>query len=120
MVHFTFPPSCRIRNRSEYDRVFAAGKSRHTASFRVVIAPAECDSSRLGLVVSRKVGKAHTRNRVKRLTREWFRLNRHSFTPPLDLVVVAKPGAAKLTFNELTFELETVIERWRRDSQSHS
>ena len=47
---------------------------------------------RIGLTVAKKnVKRAHERNRIKRLTRESFRLRQHEL-PPMDFVVVAKRG----------------------------
>jgi len=51
---------------------------------------------RLGLTVSRKVGNAVARNHVKRRVREWFRVEREALPKDVDLVVIAKPGAAEL------------------------
>lgn len=52
---------------------------------------------RLGLTVSRRVGNAVQRNRVKRAVREWFRLWRWELEESIDLVVIARPGAARLS-----------------------
>jgi ribonuclease P protein component len=59
---------------------------------------AEGASSRLGLTVSRKVGNAVVRNRVKRRIREWFRRERHEFEGVWDVVVIARREAAALDF----------------------
>lgn len=44
----------------------------------------------MGLTVSRKSGPAVTRNRIKRVLREFFRLHQHAIELPLDIVVVPK------------------------------
>ncbi len=114
----TFPKTCRIRKKAEYDRAFRAGRSRHTPHFRLILAPGALEVSRLGLVVSRKVGKAHARNRVKRLLREYFRRRRLTISAPLDLVVVAKPGAAELDLGSVSAELDEALGAWRTESPS--
>jgi ribonuclease P protein component len=81
----------------------------------LMVAPGELEWSRLGLVVSKKVGAANRRNLVKRRLREWFRHRRSLFRAPLDLVVIARPGAAGLSAEEVTLELETATKRWRPD-----
>jgi len=57
--------------------------------------------SRLGVVVSKKVGGAVVRNRVKRLLRETFRAHRHELSQPLDLVLVARPSIAGRGLSEV-------------------
>jgi ribonuclease P protein component len=51
------------------------------------------------------VGNAVVRNRVKRRLREFVRLHRHDLPPARDFVVIAKPGAAELSYAELVAEL---------------
>lgn len=76
--------------RSDFQRVTRHGRRTVTEFFLVFILPREDErSARLGITVTRKVGNAVRRNRIKRLIREWFR-RRGSELGPLDLVVIAK------------------------------
>ena len=61
--------------------------------------------SRFGFSVSRRVGNSVVRNRVKRRLREFVRLNRRELAVARDFVVIAKPGAARLSYAELVAEL---------------
>jgi ribonuclease P protein component len=63
------------------------------------------DRGRLGLVVSKQVGNAVVRNRVKRRVREWFRIHRWELPAQTDLVVVARSGAGGIPTRELWAEL---------------
>ena len=58
--------------------------------------------NRVGITVSKKLGKAHIRNRVRRRFREIYRLNEDQFLPGWDIVVVARTRAVKACFPELT------------------
>ena len=86
----------RIRRRAEYLVVQSDGQKLHG---RHVLAMAKKRSDpelsgRLGITVTKKVGNAVVRNRIKRLVREWMRL--HGWVPVgWDLVVVAKDSAAR-------------------------
>jgi ribonuclease P protein component len=57
--------------------------------------------SRLGVVVSKKVGDSVRRSRAKRLLRESFRIHQHELRTPVDLVLVARPSIAKNQFAEV-------------------
>ncbi len=83
----------------------------------MVVLPRDREPSRLGLAVSRKVGKAHERNRVKRLVREYFRLHRGRFHRAVDCVVIARRGAAQLGWPEVCKELDDALDRWLQGSR---
>lgn len=59
-------------------------------------------SNRVGITVSKKLGKAHVRNRVRRRLREIYRLNEAKFQPGWDIVVVARSKAVDAPFDKLT------------------
>ena len=88
-----FPKELRLRKQAEFDRVY---KARLFAADDVLIVNgclSDLPHPRLGLSVSRKVGKAVVRNRWKRLIREAFRLSKTQLPPGLDLVVRPQKGA---------------------------
>ena len=60
------------------------------------------DCNRVGITVSKKLGKAHIRNRVRRRFREVYRLNEEAFLPGWDIVIVARSRAIDADFTKLT------------------
>jgi len=60
------------------------------------------DCNRVGITVSKKLGKAHIRNRTRRRIREVYRLNEEKFQPGWDIVVVARSKAVDAPFDKLT------------------
>ena len=60
------------------------------------------DGNRVGITVSKKLGKAHIRNRTRRRIREVYRLNEARFLPGWDIVVVARSKAVDAEFSRLT------------------
>ncbi len=75
----------------------------------LVMRQADEHGPRLGLTVSRKVGNAVVRNRVKRRIREWYRRARADFPEGGDLVVIARPEAAELGSGELSATLTRLL-----------
>ena len=59
-------------------------------------------ANRVGITVSKKLGKAHIRNRIRRRIREVYRLNEDKFQPGWDIVVVARSKALDAPFDALT------------------
>jgi len=63
------------------------------------------DYSRIGITVTKKYGKAHKRNRMKRLVREFFRLNKPLFKQGYDFLIIVKNSCIIRTLNEIKEEL---------------
>jgi ribonuclease P protein component len=110
MGSFTFPRSHHLKKPSEFRAVFDKGAKRHSRGFVVFRAPTDRAVPRLGVSVSRKIGGAVVRNRVKRLVREAFRLQCQSLhLEGSDVVVIAKRGADKLTFQDVSREFSAAV-----------
>jgi ribonuclease P protein component len=58
-------------------------------------------TNRVGITVSKKLGKAHIRNRVRRRLREVYRLNEERFQPGWDIVMVARSRAVDAPFGKM-------------------
>jgi ribonuclease P protein component len=82
----------RSLRRADFGRITRSGQRVATRYFLAfVLQRADAEAPRLGITVTRKVGKAVRRNRIKRLVREWFRVASQRIGP-CDLVVIAKRG----------------------------
>jgi ribonuclease P protein component len=106
---YAFTHANRLHKRAEYDQIFQRGAKvvgRHFVCYWVRRGES---GSKLGVAVSRKVGKAVVRNRVKRYLREYFRTHRQTFASDVALVVVARRSCADLTFQESADALDLML-----------
>ena len=92
MGDYRFPPECHIRRGADFQRTYNRRIRASDDWLLLFGCPNELPYSRLGLSVSRKVGKAVVRNRWKRLIREAFRLTREKLPQGLDLIVIPRAG----------------------------
>ena len=93
-----------LKTNNDFRRVYRKGISAVRPCVVVYVRRAGQTTSRLGLTVTSKVGKAHTRNRVRRRLREIYRLHETGLRPGYDMVVVARPRAAEVTYKRLETE----------------
>lgn len=93
-----FPRHSRLKTRREFRIVLDRGRSRAGRTVVVYVHPSPTTQHRLGVIVSRRVGSAVARNRIKRIARELFRQRRDEFktTEPCDFVVIAKRRAVDM------------------------
>ena len=118
-----FPRSARILAGGDFARIQKTGRSvdLRVLVFRVaprgpaVVTPATEGpvEGRLGLAISRKVGNAVVRNRVKRHLRECYRLRKGSFHG-LDLVAIGRPEAATLAKSDVERIFDELLRRLGR------
>jgi len=106
-----FPRAERIRKRAKYLHIQSQGRKVSTANFLVFTVWSEPQPPRLGITVSKRVGGAVVRARVKRLVREAFRHTKARFSPGLQMVVVAKADAARLDYARAYAEFLEICRR---------
>ncbi len=96
--------------------VYENGRRLRGRFFVLFASPAHGDGSRLGITVTRKVGSAAVRNRLRRRVREIFRRSAAAgAVPGWNLVVNVSPGAAGASFPEIRMELESLLVRAARE-----
>ncbi len=111
MVQLAFPRELRLLTPKHFTFVFQQPQRAGTPEITILGRSNTLGYPRIGLTVAKKhVKRAHERNRIKRLTRESFRLCQHDL-PAMDFVIVAKKGIADLDNHALTGVLEKL---WRR------
>src|SRR4051794_39993903 len=103
----------RLSRSAEFERVYRQGRSKANRFFVLYAFPRNeeetGDGPRLGLSVSRKVGGAVERARVKRCLREAFWAEAERLPDGSDYVVVARPDARDLAEREGTGGVRTVL-----------
>ena len=110
-ANFSFPGTARLKARKDFLRVRECGRKVHSAHFLFVYAPSD-SGQRIGIAVTKKLEpSAVKRNRIKRLIREVFRLNRYRLTGNFDMVVVARKDVSKATFDEVRAESLAAFDR---------
>jgi ribonuclease P protein component len=109
-----FGSDSRLRKQRDIDAAFKQGFKVVNRRLVVWLSPAPEGRSRLGLSVSRKVGGAVQRNRVKRCLREAFRQLAPDLPKALNVMVVARPGAAPTTLGLAREALEQIFTLHRR------
>ena len=113
-LRFSFTKADRILKRSEFIALSKLGRRVQNNDFIAYFLPSQHNHSRLGVTVTKKVGQAVERNRIKRLVREYFRLNRHCLSGKWDINIIAKRQSAGITSEKVFRSLENIFDRISR------
>jgi ribonuclease P protein component len=87
----TYPRNHRLKGKQTFAGVYDARVRETSGPVTIYAKPNGLPHPRLGLSISRRVGTAPRRNRIKRLLRETFRLMQHDFPRGYDWIIVARP-----------------------------
>lgn len=102
----------RIKKNQEFQEVFKKGQSYANRQFVVyVLEKKEQNSFRIGLSVSKKIGNAVTRNRVKRYVRQSFLEMEDRIKTGKDYIIVARKPTQEMDFHETKKSLTHVLKR---------
>ncbi|MBW6510808.1 MAG: ribonuclease P protein component [Desulfuromonadaceae bacterium] len=109
-AEYTFPKENRLRKRHQYQQTWLNGRKLRTKNFLIVVCRrGSACACRVGITVSRKVGGAVVRNRVKRMIREYVRIHYRRLPTAADISIIARPGTAVLSSSQLHAELDILL-----------
>jgi ribonuclease P protein component len=118
-LQYSFTKADRILKRREFLALANSGRRIQNEYFIAVFSPGQHGRSRLGVTVTKKVGGAVKRNRIKRLVREFFRLNRQFLSGEWDINIIAKNQTTEIASEKAYRSLQNIFNRISRydDSQ---
>jgi ribonuclease P protein component len=109
-LRLLFPRSSRLKSRGQFARAKAEGRRLVCGCLIANVLPRPPgQTSRLGVVTSKKIGGAVVRSRARRLLRECFRLHQRELARPVDLVLVARPSIAGKKLAEVEMDLMRML-----------
>lgn len=115
LLSFVLPKEARLLKRAEFLRVYEQGRRIEGRFMTVFILPSKAERHRVGITATKKaIGKAHDRNRAKRLLRECFRLSAAELAEvkgPLDWVLNARRGIVYSKLDKPLAEFRSIVAR---------
>jgi ribonuclease P protein component len=100
-----------LKKNKEYRNVYSRGKSFADRYLVIYFLANNLEFCRFGFTVSKKVGNAVTRNRIRRLLKEACRLNNNVFSGGFDLVLVARRSIVSLEYVQVEESLLKLLKK---------
>ena len=101
----------RLKKRKEFAYLYNHGKALHTAHLTLVFLPTKSRKLKIGFSVAKKIGKAHTRNFIKRRLRALLRDFVPSMPDNYNVVFIAKSGIENITFQEMKTQIKYLLNK---------
>jgi ribonuclease P protein component len=111
LSNFCWPKKERLRKRAQFLTLSKQGKKVYTDCFIAIVLDAAAQNNRIGITVSKKVGNAVRRNRIKRVIREYFRHHKESITGPKDINIIARKGLTPLSNQQILEKLDKLCRK---------
>lgn len=114
----------RLAKREDFNKVYRYGKSMANHQFVLYYLPLPGnDDFRLGVSVSKKVGNAVVRNRLRRMMKEIVRLKKENMATHYDYILIARKPAAEMSYQEMEKSIFHVIRKaglWKKVAKEHT
>ncbi len=124
MGNYSFPKEERLTNERDFHTIYEKGRRYHSKLFILFVYYRINGLRRIGFSVGKKVGNAVIRNRIKRLLREVYRLNKSYLIEGIDMVVVVKKDVSILLFTDIQKDILFLFNKARlfitNDKFNHS
>ena len=103
------PKKARLLKRAQFLKLSKQGKKVYRDSFLALVSVSKAHNNRIGITVSKKVGNAIERNRIKRIIREYFRHNKENISGPKDINIIARKGLTSLANRQIFEKLDKLF-----------
>ncbi|WP_338553775.1 ribonuclease P protein component [Paenibacillus sp. KS-LC4] len=102
----------RLRNRSDFGRVYRGGRSFANGQFVVYWSKQPvAEPFRLGISASKKIGNAVVRNRMRRVIKEIIRLNEARIVPKVDFIIIVRKPAVAMETSQMEKSIMHVLRK---------
>ncbi len=108
---FSFTKADRILKHLDFVRISKKGKRLQDTYFTAVYSTGRLERTRLGITVTKKVGNAAVRNRIKRIIRECFRLEKQKIKGCWDINIIAKKAAEAAGTDQMFSSLQGIFKK---------
>ena len=100
----------RIKKTSDFDKIIKKKQSFANRQFVMYYQKNNLEHMRLGISVSKKLGKAHKRNKLKRYVRESFKTKKESLAN-YDIIVIVRPMAVDIDFQNFEKSINHILKK---------
>lgn len=101
----------RLRKNMEFKKVYNGGKNFWNRNLVLYIKKNNLEEPRLGITITKKVGNAVVRNKIRRRIKEIYRLNLHRIKGGYDLIIIPKKNVVDISFKDLESALNHILKR---------